>query len=53
MTLLLVLFVNSNVTFTQEITGDELIRKSQFNFHDPNGNWETFKGELICDYANA
>ena len=43
--LLLVLFV-SVTTFAQKITGDELLEKS-INFHDPNGNWEAFHGELI------
>jgi len=27
----------------QELTGSELLQKT-IEFHDPNGNWETFKG---------
>ncbi|MDX6747383.1 DUF6503 family protein [Polaribacter sp. PL03] len=42
---LLALFV-SIISFSQEITGDELLEKA-INFHDPNGNWPTFKGELF------
>lgn len=42
---LLILFT-SIITFSQEITGDELLKKAM-EFHDPNGNWETFKGELF------
>ncbi|WP_405564182.1 DUF6503 family protein [Polaribacter sp. Asnod6-C07] len=41
----LVLFVSITL-FSQEITGDELLTKA-IQFHDPNGNWETFKGELF------
>jgi hypothetical protein len=29
--------------FTQELTGNQLLEKS-IQFHDPNGNWNTFKG---------
>ena len=42
---LLLLFV-SIITFSQELTGDELLAKS-IEFHDPNNNWETFKGTLF------
>ena len=45
LTILLVLFVSIS-SFSQEITGDELLEKA-IEFHDPNGNWETFKGELF------
>tara|TARA_R110002033_G_scaffold170719_1_gene213920 strand:+ start:1817 stop:2524 length:708 start_codon:yes stop_codon:yes gene_type:complete len=44
-TTLLILFT-SIISFSQEITGDELLQKA-IQFHDPNGNWETFKGELF------
>ncbi len=43
--IVLVLFI-SVTTFSQTITGDELLEKA-IQFHDPNGNWETFKGELF------
>jgi hypothetical protein len=45
-TILLLVFFISVATFSQKITGDELLEKS-INFHDPTGNWETFHGELI------
>jgi hypothetical protein len=45
LTTFLLLFI-SIITFSQEITGDELLKKS-IKFHDPNNNWETFKGELF------
>ena len=32
-------------TFAQQISGSELLRKS-IQFHDPEGNWETFQGTL-------
>ena len=41
----LLLFV-SIASFSQEITGDELLEKA-IQFHDPNGNWATFNGELF------
>ena len=41
----LALFI-SIVAFSHEITGDELLEKA-IEFHDPNNNWETFKGELF------
>ena len=44
-TTLLILFT-SIISFSQEISGDELLQKA-IQFHDPNGNWETFKGELL------
>ena len=43
--LFLLLFV-SIACFSQEITGDELLEKA-IQFHDPNGNWATFNGELL------
>ncbi|PWG04586.1 DUF6503 family protein [Polaribacter aquimarinus] len=42
---LLLLFV-SIITFSQELTGNQLLEKA-IQYHDPNGNWETFKGELF------
>ena len=42
---LIVLFT-SIISFSQEITGNQLLEKA-IKFHDPNGNWETFKGELF------
>lgn len=45
LTILLLLFT-SIISFSQEITGDELLEKS-IEFHDPNNNWETFKGEFF------
>lgn len=36
----------SIISFSQEIIGDELLEKS-IQFHDPNHNWETFKGEFF------
>ena len=32
-------------TYAQQISGSELLRKS-IQFHDPEGNWETFQGTL-------
>jgi hypothetical protein len=43
--LLLLFFAVSNI-FAQEITGNQLLEKA-IQFHDPNGNWETFRGELF------
>jgi hypothetical protein len=45
LTTLLLLFI-SITSFSQEITGDELLEKS-IQFHDPNNNWSTFNGELL------
>jgi len=42
----LLLFFTSIISFSQDITGDELLEKS-IQFHDPNGNWETFEGALF------
>lgn len=43
--ILFTLFCFGNL-FSQEIIGDELLAKA-IKFHDPNNNWETFKGELF------
>jgi hypothetical protein len=45
LTTLLLLFISITL-FSQEISGDQLLEKA-IQFHDPNGNWETFKGELF------
>ena len=42
----LLLLLTSITSFSQEITGDELLDKA-IQFHDPNGNWTTFKGTLF------
>jgi hypothetical protein len=42
----LLLLFTSIVLFSQEITGDQLLEKA-IQFHDPNGNWESFKGEFF------
>jgi hypothetical protein len=44
LTTLLLLFTTI-ISFSQEITGDELLKKA-IQFHDPYDNWETFKGVL-------
>ena len=43
--IILALFLSVK-TFAQEITGKQLLEKA-IQFHDPNGNWETFKGRLF------
>jgi hypothetical protein len=45
---LLTFFVifTSIISFSQELTGNQLLEKA-IKFHDPKGNWETFKGELF------
>ena len=45
LTTLLLLFI-SITSFSQEITGDELLDKA-IQFHDPNGNWAAFNGTLF------
>ena len=42
---LFVLFFAFN-GYSQTLTGKQLLEKA-INYHDPNGNWETFKGELL------
>ncbi|PQJ80245.1 DUF6503 family protein [Polaribacter porphyrae] len=42
----LLLLLTSIISFSQEITGNQLLEKA-IQFHDPNGNWETFLGELF------
>lgn len=38
-------FLTSIVSFSQQLTGTKLLEKS-IQFHDPNNNWPSFKGEL-------
>ena len=45
LTTLLLLFIAVS-GFSQTMTGDELLEKA-IQFHDPNGNWNTFKGEVF------
>lgn len=44
---IILLFISFTLaqTFAQQISGPELLRKS-IQFHDPEGNWETFQGTL-------
>ncbi|MBL4642612.1 MAG: hypothetical protein JKY44_03365 [Flavobacteriaceae bacterium] len=44
--LLLIAFLFSIHAFSQEITGKQLLEKA-IKFHDPNGNWESFKGTFF------
>lgn len=44
--IIFLIFFTPIISFSQEITGNELLEKA-INFHDPNGNWKTFKGELF------
>ena len=44
-TTLLLLFT-AIISFSQTLTGNQLLEKS-IQFHDPNGNWDTFKGSFI------
>lgn len=46
LTLLLFLGFFSIATFSQNLTGKQLLEKA-IQFHDPNGNWKTFKGTLL------
>ncbi len=43
LSLLFFAFAFYTVSYTQEISGDELLNKA-IEFHDPKGNWPTFKG---------
>lgn len=42
---LCVTLVISLVSFSQELTGSQLLDKS-IDYHDPNGNWSSFKGNF-------
>ncbi len=44
--LLILAFLFSMQTFSQEITGKQLLEKA-IKFHDPNGNWKSFKGTFF------
>ena len=43
--LILITFFTSAFTFSQTIKGTDLLDKA-IKYHDPNNNWETFKGTL-------
>ncbi|WP_299105374.1 DUF6503 family protein [uncultured Tenacibaculum sp.] len=45
---LLILFISilSVQSYAQELTGKQLLDKA-IQYHDPNGNWDTFKGTLL------
>ena len=45
-TLLLLVLIISIKGFSQELKGNQLLEKA-IQFHDPNGNWNIFKGELF------
>jgi len=45
LTTLLALFITIS-SFSQSTTGNELLEKA-IQFHDPNGNWNTFKGDFF------
>ena len=49
LTTLLALFITIS-SFSQSITGNELLEKA-IQFHDPNGNWNTFKGDFFVTMA--
>lgn len=44
--LILIALFFSMQSFSQKITGKELLEKA-IQYHDPNGNWNTFKGTLF------
>lgn len=44
--LIIVALLFSMQSFSQQLTGKQLLEKA-IKFHDPNGNWETFKGQLF------
>jgi hypothetical protein len=46
------LLLISMSSFSQEISGDELLEKA-IQFHDPNGNWETFEGSFLVRMETA
>lgn len=41
----LLILLLSTVSFSQKLTGEQLLEKA-IQYHDPNGNWETFNGTL-------
>ncbi|CAM1345504.1 DUF6503 family protein [Tenacibaculum amylolyticum] len=42
----LILVITSLTSFSQELTGKELLDKA-IQYHDPNGNWAAFNGKLV------
>lgn len=42
----LILIITSLTSFSQELTGAQLLDKA-IQYHDPNGNWKTFNGNLV------
>lgn len=44
--LLLFILFTTNYSFSQEITSHELLEKA-IQYHDPNGNWETFNSTFF------
>lgn len=44
--ILLLSILFSVTSFSQELTGDELLEKA-IQFHDPNNHWSTFNGEFL------
>ncbi|MEL0455685.1 DUF6503 family protein [Flavobacteriaceae bacterium SZ-1-7] len=44
--LLLIFILYTPLLFSQELTGTQLLKKA-IQYHDPNGNWKTFDGQLF------
>lgn len=44
--LIIVALLFSMQSFSQQLTGKQLLEKA-IKYHDPKGNWETFKGKLL------
>ena len=49
---LCVTLVISLVSFSQELTGSQLLDKS-IDYHDPNGNWSSFKGNFTVTMSTT
>ncbi|MGB0880713.1 MAG: DUF6503 family protein, partial [Polaribacter sp.] len=45
LTTLLIVLITFQI-HSQKLTGNQLLEKA-IQFHDPNGNWETFDGEFL------
>ena len=43
--LFIIVLLFSMQSFSQQLTGTQLLNKA-IKYHDPNGNWETFRGRL-------
>jgi len=43
--LILATFLSLGKTLAQEITGEQLLDRA-IDYHDPNGNWQSFQGRL-------